>query len=164
MLTSGRNLLAGGGDANDDALAPALVAGLEGGAHDGDVAGAVERVVAAAVRHLDELLDDGLALELERVDEVGSAELARPFLLGRVDVDDDDAAGLVHDGALDDREAYAARAEHGNGGSLLDASRDAGRAVAGRDTASQEAGPVHGRILLHGDDADVGHHRVLREG
>lgn len=140
------------------------MAGLEGGAHDADVAGAVEGVVAAAVGHLDELLDDGLALELGGVDEVGGAELLGPLLLGRVDVDHDDAAGLLGDGALHHRQADAAGAEDGDVGALLDLGRDAGRAVARGDAAAQQAGAVHGGVLLDGHHGDVGDDRVLGEG
>src|ERR1044071_6154670 len=44
----GLDLGAGGGPADDDALAPAAMAALQGGAHQLDVADAFERVVAAA--------------------------------------------------------------------------------------------------------------------
>src|SRR5687768_1004794 len=47
-----RNLLAGARHANDDGFAPALVAGLEGCAHDLDVANAFESVVGAAAGQL----------------------------------------------------------------------------------------------------------------
>lgn len=166
-LTPGGNLLARRRDANNDALAPALVARLERRAHDARVAGAVKRVVAAAVRHLDQLLDDGLVAELRGVDKVRGAELLRPLLLGRVDVDDDDHARLVHDGALDHRQAHAPGAEDGDVGALLDAAlarRHTRRAVARSDAAPQQARPVHGRLGLHGHDGDVGEDRVLREG
>lgn len=79
--TSSGDLLARSGDTNNDALTPALVAGLEGGAHDADVASTVKGVVATSVSHLDELLNDGLVLEVVRVDKVGGAKLLGPFLL-----------------------------------------------------------------------------------
>ena len=46
-LTASGDLLTGGGDTDDDALTPALVAGLQSGAHDVDVASAVKGVVAS---------------------------------------------------------------------------------------------------------------------
>jgi hypothetical protein len=166
-LTACGNLLAGGSDADDDGLAPALVAGLEGGAHDVDVAGAVKGVVAAAVGHLDELLLDALVAELGGVDKVGGAELLGPLLLGVVDVDDDDLARLVLDRALDHRQPDAARAEDGHVGARLDtvlAGRDDGCAVAGCDAAAEQAGAVHGGLFGDGDDGDVGDDGVLGEG
>ena len=166
-LTTCGNLLTRGSDADDDGLAPALVAGLEGGAHDVDVAGAVEGVVAAAVGHLDELLLNALVAELGGVDKVCGAELLGPLLLGVVDVDDDDLAGLVLDGALDDRQADAAGAKDGHVGARLDAvlaGRDDGGAVARCDAAAEQAGAVHRCLFGNGDDGDVGDNRVLGEG
>lgn len=164
-LTASRDLLTSGRDTNDDALTPALVASLERGAHDGHVAGAVEGVVAAAVGHLDELVDDGLAaLELGGVDEVGGAELLGPLLLGGVDVDDDDLAGLVLEGALDDGEADTAGAEDGHVGPGLHVGCDGRGAVARRDAAAEQARPVHGGVGLHGHHRDVRYDGVLGEG
>jgi len=141
------------------------VAGLEGGAHDADVAGAVEGVVATAVGHFDELVDDGLALgQLGRVDEVGGAELLGPLLLARVDVNDDDLAGLLGDGTLDDAEADATGAKDGNVATLLTVGGDTGGAVAGGDTAAEQAGAVHGGLGLNGDNRDIGDDSVLAEG
>lgn len=140
------------------------MAGLEGGTHDVDVTRAVEGVVAAAVGHLDELVDDGLVLQLGRVDEVGGTELLGPLLLAGVDIDDDDLAGLVDDGALDNGQTDAAGAEDGDVVTLLDVGGDAGGAVAGGDAAAEQAGAVHGGILLDGDDGDVGDDGVLGEG
>lgn len=103
-LTPCRDLLAGSSDTNDDALTPTLVAGLESTPHDVDVTSAVEGVIAATIRHLNQLLLDALALgQLQRVDEVGSTELLRPLLLAVVNIDDDDLACTLLDGTLDDR-------------------------------------------------------------
>lgn len=163
-LTSRRNLLASSSNTDDDTLTPPLVAGLEGGAHHADVARAVEGVVAAAVGHLDQFLLDGLALELGGVDEVGGAELAAPGLLAVVNVHHDDLAGLVLNSTLDDGETDAAGTEDGDVGSFLDAGGHYGGAVARRDSAAQQAGSVGGDLGRHGDDGNVGHHGVLREG
>lgn len=163
-LTSSGNLLSCRSNTNNDTLTPAFVAGLERSAHDADVAGAVKGVVAASVRHLNQLLDNGLVLELGGVDKVGGAKLLGPLLLGRVDVDDDNLGGLVDDGALDDGQADAAGAKDGNAGALLDVGRHAGSAVARGDAAAKQAGPVHGRVGLDGDDGDVGEDRVLGKG
>jgi hypothetical protein len=163
--TSG-DLLTGGRNTDDDGLAPALVAGLERGAHNVDVTRAVESVVAAAVGHLDELLLDALVAELGGVDEVCSTELLGPLLLCVVDIDDDDLASLVLSRALDDGQTDAAGAEDGDVGALLDsavAGSDDGRAVTGCDAAAEQAGAVHGGLLGDGDDGDVGYDGVLRE-
>src|SRR3989338_9271029 len=62
---AGGDLGAGGGDADDDGLAPPLVAHLEGLAHDVDVADALEGVVDAAdavvVGHGDDVADESVA-------------------------------------------------------------------------------------------------------
>lgn len=149
------DFLAGGRDTDDDGFSPALVAGLEGGAHDVDVAGAVEGVVAAAVGHLDELLLDALLAELGWVDEVSGAELLGPFLLGVVDVDDNDLAGLVLGCSLDDGKTDAASSEDGHVGALLDtaaAGSDDGSAVTGCDTAAEQTCAVHGCLVGNGND------------
>ena len=99
---AGGDFLAGGCDTDDDGFTPALVAGFEGGAHDVDIAGAVECVVAASVGHLDELLLDGLVAELGWVDKVCGAELLGPLLLCVVDIYYDDLARLVLGRSLDD--------------------------------------------------------------
>src|SRR5206468_5987388 len=92
---SGGDFPAGFGDADDDGDAPAAMAAFQRLAHDRDVAGAVESEVGAAVGEPNEVLDD-IAGDLLRVDEMGHAELAAPFLLGIVDVDADDLVGANH--------------------------------------------------------------------
>jgi hypothetical protein len=128
------------------------VAGLESSAHDVDVTSAVKGVVAATVGHLNELLLDGLVLEVVRVDKVRCAELVCPLLLARVDIDDDDLASLVDYSTLNNRETNAASAEDGNVGALLNVGGDTSSAVAGGDTAAEQASPVHRCVLLDGDD------------
>src|SRR5262245_32413706 len=86
------DLLAGAGDADDHAHAPAAMAGLQGLAHDRDVSGAIEGavrtadLVGALLGHVDEVGDE-IAAGLLRVDEVGHAEALAPGLLVAVDVD-----------------------------------------------------------------------------
>lgn len=158
--------MTGGRNADDNTLTPTLMARLESGPHDADVARAVEGIVAPAIGHLDQVLLNGPVDQLGRVDKVRGAELAAPRLLAVVDVDDDDLGGLVPHGALDHREPDAAGAEHGDAGALFYAVH-AGRygcgAVAGRDTAAQEARAVHRRGVWHGHDGDVGDDGVLGE-
>lgn len=164
-LTSRGDLLAGGGHTNDNRLAPTLVASLESGTHDIYVTSAIEGVVAAAVGELNELVNDTLALgEVVGVDEVSSTKLAGPLLLGRVDVNDDDFAGLVGESTLDDAETDASGAEDGNVATLFDLGGYGGGTVAGGDTAAEQAGAVHGGILLDGNNRDVGDDGVLAEG
>ena len=99
---AGGNLLAGGGDTDDDGLSPSLVAGLESSAHDVDVACAVKGVVATAIGHFNKLLLDALAAELGGVDKVGRAKLLGPLFFGIVDINNDDLASLVLGSSLDD--------------------------------------------------------------
>jgi len=164
ILTTCGNLLASSGNTDDDTLTPTLVASLEGGPHHADITCAVERVVTAAIGQVDQGLHNCLVLKLIRIDEVGSTELSSPCLLGRVDVHHYDPARLLYFGALDNGQADTAGAENGNVGPLLTISRDCGRAIACGDTASQQAGSVHGDFRLDGYDGYVGNNRVLREG
>ena len=64
-----RDFRAGGGDADDDGLAPTAVAGFQRLAHHGDVAGAVEGVVGAA---------DLVGAVLCHVDQMGDEIAAEP--------------------------------------------------------------------------------------
>jgi len=100
---SSGNLLSSSGNTNDDTLTPALVASLESRSHNVDVTSAVEGVVTTTISHFDELLLNGLVLELHRVDEVCGTELLSPLLLAVVDVDDDNLGRAVLDTTLDDR-------------------------------------------------------------
>lgn len=129
--------MAGSGDTDDDALTPAFVASFEGSSHDVDIASAVKGVVATTISHLGELLNDGLVLEVIGVDEVSGTKLLGPLLLGGVDINDNDLAGLVDDGTLDNRETDAAGTEDGNAGSLLDVGGHTSSTVTGGDTAAE---------------------------
>lgn len=141
------------------------MASLESSTHDLNVACAVKGVVATTVGQLDQLVDNRLALgEGARVDKVSGAELARPLLLAVVDIDSDDLGGAVGNSTLDNAEADAAGAEDGNSTALLDVGRDGGGAVAGGDTAAEQAGAVHGGLRVHSDDRNVGDDGVLAEG
>ena len=162
--TTSGNLLAGSSNTDDDALAPTLVAGFEGRTHDAHVTRAVKGVVASTVGHIDQLLLDGLAVQLGGVDEVGGAELARPRLLAVVDVHGDDLARAVAHSSLDDGETDAAGAEDGHVGALLHLGGHRRGAVARRDAAAQQARPVGGDLGSHRHDGDVCDDCVLREG
>lgn len=140
------------------------MASLKSSTHDVDVASAVKGVVAATVGHLNELVDNGLVLELGRVHEVSGTELLGPLLLGGVDIDNDDLASLVGDGALDDGETDAASTEDGNVGALLDIGSHSGGTVTGGDAAAEQTCSVHGSIVLDGNHGDVGDDGVLGEG
>lgn len=165
MPTSCLDLLARRRNADDDTLAPSLVARFQGSTHHVDVAGAVEGIVAPTVRHLDQLVGDAGPLgQPGRVDEVRGAEVLAPLLLGRVQVYDDDPTGLLREGPLDHAQAYASRAEHGNARSGLDIRGGPGRPVPRGDATAQKTCLFRRRILLDRHDRDVGHHGVLREG
>src|SRR5262249_52472646 len=121
---TGCDLRAGRGDADDDGLSPAAMAGLQCLAHHRDVAGAVEGVigtadlVGAALGHVDEVGDE-ITANLFGIDEVGHAEALAPLLLGIVDVDAHDHVGAGKPQSLDDIEADAAEPEHDAFGQTL---------------------------------------------
>lgn len=163
-LTTCGNLLASSRNANDNTLTPALVASFQSGTHHADITSAVEGVVAATIGHLDQLFLDSLAVELGRVDKVRGTELASPFLLRIVDIDNDDLASLVLDRTLDDGEANTSSAENSDVGALLNLRGHNGSTVTGCDTTAQKAGSVGGNLGSNSDDGDVGDNGVLREG
>ena len=101
------DFLAGAGDADDGALAPSLVAALQGLAHGGDVADAFEGMIGAAFGQVDQVRHQ-VAFDLVRIDEMGHAEFFGDVLASGINVDTDDHLGADHPGALDDVEADAA--------------------------------------------------------
>ena len=132
------------------------------------IARAVKRIIASTIRHLNQPLLDRLALlQLRWVYEISRAELLAPLVLIIIHIHDDDLRRPVLDAPLDDAESDTARAEDGDITPFLDtvlACRDDGGAVSGRDAASEQTAPVHGRLVRHGNDRDVRHDRVLGEG
>src|SRR6476646_2904687 len=66
---AGRNLLAGFGNTDDYAGAPATVTAFQGRAHHLDIAGRIEAVVRPAVSELDHFLDDLRAVLVPAIDE-----------------------------------------------------------------------------------------------
>ena len=83
--------MAGTGNADDDALAPTLVAALQRLAHDLDIADAFERIVHATIGEIDDRGNH--VIHIPWIDEVGHAELFGERPLVRVDVHADDAIG-----------------------------------------------------------------------
>jgi len=144
------------------------VARLERASHNVHITRAVESVIAPTIRHLHQPRLDVLALLeiLRRVDKVRRAELLRPLLLAIVDIHYNDLACALRDRTLDDTQTYTSSAEDCNIRALLDTALtgcDDGRAVAGRDTAAEQAGAVHGCLVGNGDTADVRDDGVLGE-
>lgn len=137
------------------------MAGFKSSSHHANIARAVKGIVAATIGHLDEFLLHALAVQLGWVDKVGGTKLARPLFLFVVDVDGNDHASLVLDGALDDRQTDTARAKHGQVGPFFDLGGHHGGAVARRDTAAEQAGLVGSGLFGHGDHRDVRHNGVL---
>ena len=158
------DLLARGRDPDHHGLAPALVAAFQRGAHDLDVAHALEGVVDAAdvvrlaLRHLDDGLLHCLSLgELLGVQAVRGAPLLRAGKLALVDVDRDDPRGPRETEGVDAREPDGAETENRGGVSLLDSRGVSDGAEAGRDAAAEEAeaGERRGRgAQVGGDDGD----------
>lgn len=159
--TPSGNLLASSGNTNDNALAPTLVASLEGSTHNTNVTSAVKGVVAATIGHLNQVLLDSLALELGRVDKVGGTELTSPRLLTIVHIDGNDHASLVLDSTLHDRQTDTAHTKDSHVGALLDLGGLDGGTVAGGDTTAQQTGAVGGDLGSHRDDGDIGDNGVL---
>jgi len=152
---SSGNFLSSSGNTNDDTLTPTLVASLESRSHNVDITSAVEGVVTTTISHFDELLLNGLVLELHRVDEVCGTELLSPLLLAVVDVDDDNLGRAVLDTTLYDRKTDTASTEDSNVGALLDttlAGSDDSGTVTGGDTTAEQASAVHRGLVGDLDD------------
>jgi hypothetical protein len=166
-LTSGCDLLPRGCDTNDDTLAPAFVAGLERGTHDVDVARAIESVVAATIRHIDQATLDSLTiLQFLRVNKIGRTELGGPLSLPIIDINDNDLPSTLLYRALDYTETNTPSAENSDIAPLLNtvlASRDHSSAITGCDTTTEQARTVHGCLVRDSNDGNVGHNRVLRK-
>ena len=102
VLTSSADFLAGGCDSDDDTLSPALVACFQRRPHHAHVTRAVEGVVTATVRHLNQVFLYALTAKLGRIDEVGCAKLFTPRLLGIIDIHDYDFSRAILHSTLDD--------------------------------------------------------------
>lgn len=168
ILTSRGNFLSCSCDTNDDALSPALVAGLEGRSHNMDIACAVKGVVTASVRHLNQSCLNVLPLLeiLGRIDEIGSTKLLGPFLLRVIDIHHNNLGRFLLDSALDDRETNTTGTKDGDVGALLHttfAGSDDCCTVASSDTTAEETCAVHGSIGGDGYDGDIGEDGVLAE-
>src|SRR6185437_629954 len=157
------DFLAGFRDADHDRDAPAAMTGFQRLAHHGGVAGAVEGEIRAAVGQPDQVLDD-VPLHFLRVDEMGHAEAAAPFVLGVVDVDADDLVGANHPRALDHVEPDAAEAEHHDIGARRHFRRIDHRADAGGDAAADVAALVERRVLANFCHCDLRQYGKIRKG
>src|SRR5208283_1984923 len=131
-------------------LAPAAMAGFQRLAHDGDVAGAIERIVGAAdlvgaaLGEVDEIGHEVFS-NLFRIDEMRHAEALAPGLLAVVEVDADDHVGAGEPEALVDVEADAAEAENDRRRPRLDLGGVEHGADSGGDAAADVADLVEGR-------------------
>ena len=103
-----RNFLPGPGNADDDALPLAAMAGFERGTHQIHIADAFKRVIGAAdlistrFGHVDEMGNE-IAAEFCRIDEMRHAEALAPSFLLRINIDANDHLGADQAEALDDR-------------------------------------------------------------
>src|SRR5882724_12222716 len=159
----GGDLLAGFRDADDHGDAPAAVARLERLAHHGGVASAVEGVIGAAIGERHQMLHD-VAADLFRIDEMGHAEAAAPFLLAVIDVDADDLVGAHHLGALDDVKPDAAQSEHHHVRARRDFRGVDHGADAGRHPAADVAALVEGSVFANLRHRDFRQHGEIRKG
>lgn len=153
---AGGDFLAGFGHADDDPGAPALVAAFQRLAHDIGIAGAIKAVIRPAIEQFDQMRDDICGVLW--VDEVGHAELLAPILLGRVEIDTNDAVSACHSRALNDVEANAAKAEHHHIVARLYLGRVHHRSHAGRHAASDVAGGFKRRVGADFRKRDFGRH------
>ncbi|MNE24728.1 hypothetical protein D3C80_1180280 [compost metagenome] len=157
----GADLLTSGGDANQNRLAPALVAALKRLAHGVDITDALERVVGSTVGELDDRVDD--VFDLLRVNEVGHSILTRHFLACRVDVDPDNLAGTDQLGTLDHVETDTAQAEDHHVGPRLDFGGEDHRTQTGRHAATDVADSIERRVFANFRQRDLRYYGVVRE-
>src|SRR5450830_30955 len=158
---TGGNFLARRRHADDDGLAPALVAALERLAHGGGVAYAFKRIIGAAVRQLHDGVDH--IIHFVGVDKMRHAELARDGLARRVDVDADNLVRADHLGCLDHVQADAAQAEYDHVGARLHLGREQYGAHARRHAATDVADFVERRVFTDLGQGNFGHDDIVRE-
>ena len=136
-LTSGADFLSSCCNANDDGLPPSLVTGFESCSHDADIAGAIEGVVASAIRHLDQFLLDTLALQLSWVEKIRCPKLFAPSFFAIIDINDDDLASAILDSSLYDTQANAPGSEDRDVAALLYIRRHDRCTISGGDTTTK---------------------------
>lgn len=137
---------------------------LQRGPHNAHIPRTIKRIIAPPIRHLRQLLLDALPAQLGRVDKIRRPELLPPRLFVIIHIHHDDLPRSILHRPLDHRQSDAAGAEDRDVGSLFHVRGYDRRAVARGDAAAQQAGAVHGGFGRDGDDGDVGHDGVLREG
>src|SRR5439155_260382 len=125
--------------------------------------GRIERVVGAAVSHLDDLGDNLFARHALGIEEVRHAEFAAPFLACGVDVDADDPVSADEFGTLDYVEPDSAEAEDDDVAAGLDLRRIHDGADAGGDAAADVAAGLERRIFADLRNGDFGQHGEVRE-
>ena len=146
------DLLAGAGDADDDALAPAAVTAFQRRAHEIDIADAFEGVIGAAdligaaFGQVDEM-GDKIAADLLRIDEMRHAEALAPRLLVGIEINSDDHVGADEAKSLDDVEPDAAETEDDTLRARLDLGGIDHGAHAGGHAAADIADLVKRRVL-----------------
>lgn len=160
---TGADLLTRSGDADDDRLAPTLVAALQRCTHHLDVADALEGEVDAAVGQLDDHLLNRFVV-IVRVDAVGGAQLARQLELALVDVDGDDATSLGQTGADHRREADAPQPEDGDALTLFHLGGVHHGTDAGGDATTEQTDLFQRGGRVHLGDGDLRQYRVFAEG
>src|SRR5712672_2804038 len=98
-----------------------------------------------------------------RVDEMGHAKAAAPFLLAVVEVDPDDLVGAHHPRALNDVEPDPAKPEHHHVGARRDLGGVDHSTDARRHAAADVAALVERRVLADLGDGDFRQHGKVRE-
>src|SRR5262249_5361565 len=146
-------------DADDDAHPPALVAAFERLTHRLHVADALEAVIRASARELDEM-GDKIALYLVWIDEIRHAELRGERASRRVEIDPDNLRRTHHPCALDDIEPDATEPEHDDARAGLDFRRVDDGADTRRDAAADVADLLHRRVGTDFRHRDLGKHGV----
>jgi hypothetical protein len=108
------------------------------------VADALEGEIGAAAGEVDHRLHDLVAADLIGIDEIRHAEPSGHLGLDRIEIDTDDPVGADHLGPLDDVEADAPKAEHGDVGAGSHLGGPHHRADAGGHAAADVADLVEG--------------------
>src|SRR5262245_28870632 len=155
------DLLTRAGDADDDALAPTLVAALERLAHHLHVADAFEREIHPAAGEVDDRFDD--ICDLAWIDEVGHAELLGERSFRRVEIYPDDFVRADEPRALNDVEPDATESEHGNVRARLHLRGVDHCAEAGGDAAADVAHLVERCVAANLRNRNFGQHGVVGE-
>ncbi len=131
-------------------------------AHDINVADAFKAVIDTTAGHLNQMIHD--ILDFAWVDEISHTKMFTQLRFLRVEIDTNNTGRANHARALNDIQANASQAKHGDRRARLNLHGEGNRANAGCDAAADIANLIEGCILAYLGDSYFGQYREVRKG